>query len=260
MKAMEVVTDPTDLEDAWAKQYVNVAHVFARVLGRKRQKIAEIGCGRGQLTISLAKCARNFRFVLVDRFVGVNYSKNYTVLRRNLVNSGLTKRAHIVVSDYMKWLTTQGDETYEGVISSEFIPEIDSDETSRFIRECYRILKPEGVTIHAFLSPIPKNFRQRLLITADSNPLWTNTPPREWFSPKPELVISELRKSGFHRIRKDKLRAQLIMKADAAKSWLKSAEVRVDFYEKHKKLLGEAGLEVPDWVIVSGVKSVVERM
>ena len=257
---MEAVTDPSDLETAWSEQYDRLARVVAGLLGRKHRRMAEIGCGRGQLTIPLAKRARNLRFVLVDRFVGANYSRNYRALRRDLRNSGLTKRAHIVVSDYMKWLRTQGDETYEGVISSEFIPEIDPYETSKFIRECYRILKPEGVTIHAFLSPIPRNLRQRLLITADSNPLWTNTPPKEWFSPKPELVVSELRKPGFHRIRKDKLRAHLIMKADAAKSWLKSAEVKARFYEKHKKLLREEGLEVPDWVIVSGVKSVVERM
>jgi hypothetical protein len=116
-------------------------------------------------------------------------------------------------------------------------------------------LKSGGVTIHSFLSPISRNSRQRLLITADSNPIWTNTPPKEWFSPKPELVIEELRKSGFQRIRKTTFRSHLIMKADAARSWLKGAEVKASFHEKHKTQLNREGLEVPDWIIVSGSKS-----
>jgi len=254
LKTTETVTRPSDLETAWNKQYVSLAYVFASALGTRRIRVVEIGCGRGQLTIPLAKRAKNTQFVLVDRFVGTNYSKNYKALVRNLRKTRLTQRAHIVVSDYIKWITTQNNDTYGAIISSEFIPEIDSRDTHELIRECYRILKPEGMTIHSFLSPTPRNLRQRLLMTADSNPLWTNTPPKEWFSPKPELIIRELRKSGFHRILKTILRARLIMKANAAESWLRTAEVKASFYEKHKEQLNESGLEVPDWVIVSGVK------
>jgi cyclopropane fatty-acyl-phospholipid synthase-like methyltransferase len=225
------------------------------LLGRKDQRIVEIGCGRGQLTVPLAERARNLRFVLVDRFVGTNYHTNYKALLCNLRKARLSKRAQVVVSDYMKWLTTQNNETYQAVLSSEFIPEIDSDETRRFIEECYRVLKPRGVTIHSFLSAVPRNFRQKLLITADSNPRWTRTHPKEWFSPRPEFVIKQLEKSGFRRIRKTTLRANLTMKGDAAKSWLKNAEVKPSFYVTYKKVLVESGLDVPDWVIVSGVKS-----
>jgi cyclopropane fatty-acyl-phospholipid synthase-like methyltransferase len=253
--AAEIVVEPSDLETAWAKQYETLAHIFADLIGKKDQRVAEIGCGRGQLTVPLAKRATNLRFVLVDRFVGTNYSKNYNALLCALTKARLSKRAHVVVSDYMKWLTNQNDETYRAVLSSEFIPEIDSGETHRFIEECYRVLEPRGVTIHSFLSPVPRNFRQRLLITADANLRWTRTPPKEWFSPKPELVIKELRNSGFHRMWKTTLRANLIMKGDAAKSWLKRAEVRASFYVTYKKELIQSGLEVPDWVIVSGVKS-----
>jgi cyclopropane fatty-acyl-phospholipid synthase-like methyltransferase len=235
-------------------QYLHLARVFVNALGTKRRRLVEIGCGRGQLTIPLAKLANNVQLVLVDRFVGTNYSKNYMALVRDLRKNGLSGRAHIVVSDYMEWIETQSDDVYDAVISSEFLPEIDSNDTRKFIRECYRILKSDGMTLHSFLSPTPRNLRQRLLITADSNPLWTNTPPKEWFSPKPELVIAELRKAGFHRILETTLRAGLIMKSNAARSWLKSAEVKTSFCEKHRELLNESGLEVPDWVAVSGVK------
>jgi cyclopropane fatty-acyl-phospholipid synthase-like methyltransferase len=255
LMTVEVVTEPSDLQAAWSNQYEKLAHVFADALGKKGRRIAEIGCGRGQLAIPLAKRAKNLQFVLVDRFVGTNYSKNYNALLRNLRKTTLMRRAHIAVSDYMKWITTQNDGTYEAVVSSEFIPEIDSDETHRFIQECYRVLKPKGVTIHSFLSPIPRNLGQKLLITADSNPLWTRTPPKEWFSPNPKLVIKELREAGFYHIRKTSLRAHLIMKGDAARSWLKGVEVKANFYETYKKVLIESGLDVPDWVIVSGAKS-----
>jgi cyclopropane fatty-acyl-phospholipid synthase-like methyltransferase len=253
----EILTDPSEVEAAWSKQYDRLAGIFADIVGKKNRRIAEIGCGGGQLTISLAKRAASAQFVLVDRFADTrtgSYSKNYKALVSNLKKAKLRERARIVVSDYLKWITTQDDETYDAVISSEFLPEIDSAEVGHFVRECYRLLKTRGVTAHSFLSPIPRNSRQRLVITADSNPVWTRTPPKEWFSPRPELVIKELRESGFQRIRKSMIRSHLIMKADAAKSGLRSWEVKASFYETHKKQLNKSGLEIPDWVIIWGVK------
>ena len=186
--------------------------------------------------------------------MGTNYSKNCRALVRNLTKARLTNRAKIVVSDYKEWARRQKDETYEAVISSEFIPELNSVETHEFIRECYRILKSEGIAVHSFLSPIPRNFRQSLLIRADSTPVWTHTPPKEWFSPKPDLVARDLRKTGFQQIQKTTLRARLVMKAGAARAWLRGAEVKASFYKKDKAILDECGLEVTDWIILSGVK------
>ena len=254
MKSVEVVKDPAGLEAAWSKQYDKLAQIFADILGSKRQRVAEIGCGRGQFTIPLARRARNLRFVLVDRFVGTNYSKNYNALLHDLKTAGFARRAQIVVSDYMNWIRSQKDDTYDAVVSSEFLPELDSEGTHRFIGGCYRVLKPRTVTIHAFLSPTPRNPRQGLLIRADSNPLWTNTPPKEWFSPKPALVVRELKKFGFHQIRKNTIRTHLIMKADAAKSWLTSAEVKASFFERYGRVLCSSGLEAPDWIIISAIK------
>jgi hypothetical protein len=73
------------------------------------------------------------------------------------------------------------------------------------------------------------------------------------FSPKPELVTKELRKSGFHRIRRKAVESHLIMKGDAARNLL--ANTKASFFEKHKKQLDKVGMELPDWVIISGVKS-----
>ena len=253
----ETVTKPSDLEAAWSKQYDRLARIFAKTLGKKNRRVAEIGCGRGQLTIPLAKQAANVQLVLVDRFADTktgSYSKSYKLLVSNLRKAKLKGRARIVVSDYLKWVTAQSDGTYDAVISTEFLPEIDSAEVRHLMQACYRLLKPRGVTIHSFLSPIPRNSRQRLMIIADSNPVWTRTPPKEWFSPRPERVIRELRNSGFQQIRRITIRSHLIIKADAAESSLKSWEVRASFYKAYKKQLNKSGLEIPDWIIVSGVK------
>jgi cyclopropane fatty-acyl-phospholipid synthase-like methyltransferase len=250
----QILTDPSELVGAWSKQYEKLAQIFANILGKKNRKIAEIGCGSGALTIPLAKHAANAQFILVDRFIGSAYSRNYATLVSNLKRAKLVGRARIVVSDYLKWITTQRDETYDAVISSEFLPEIDSAETRQFIPQCHRLLRPKGVVVHSFLSPIPRNIRQKLLITADSNPAWTNTPPKEWFSPKPKLVMKELRESGFHRIRRKVIRSNLVIKADAARSQLKRWEIKDRFFKAHEKLLNTHGFEIPDWIVVSGIK------
>jgi SAM-dependent methyltransferase/predicted nucleotidyltransferase len=254
----EILTNPSEVETAWYKQYDRLAEIFADLIGRKNRKIAEIGCGSGQLTIPLIKRAANRQFVLVDRFADTrtgSYSKNFKALVSNLKKARLKGRARIVVSDYLKWIEAQDDETFNAIVSSEFLPETDSAEVRYFMQACYRLLKPGGVTVHSFLSPIPRNYRQRLLIIADSNPVWTRTPPRAWFSPRPERVIRELRESGFQRIRGITIRSHLIMKAAAAKNSLKSWEVKTSFYEKHKTQLNKNGFEIPDWIIISGAKS-----
>lgn len=254
----EVVTDPSEMEAGWSKQYGRLARIFANTLGKGTQVIAEIGCGSGRLTIHLAKQASNLRFVIVDTFAnprtGSYSSKRCQALVSNLKKAKVFRRVRIVAADYMEWIKKQDYETYDAIISSEFLPEITSGETRAFIRECYRVLKPTGKAIHSFLSPIPRNYAQKLLIEADSNPAWTRTPPKEWFSPKPELVTKELRKAGFQRIRHLKLESHLVVKAAAAESLLRSWEVRTKFYKTHRVQLDMSGLEIPDWIILSGVK------
>src|SRR5207245_11594435 len=63
---MGEVSDPKELDKAWRQQYDNLAREFARLIG-KRRTIIEIGCGRGQLTIPLAKLVRG-RLLTVDSF------------------------------------------------------------------------------------------------------------------------------------------------------------------------------------------------
>jgi cyclopropane fatty-acyl-phospholipid synthase-like methyltransferase len=248
-----VVDDPRKVENVYARQYENLARKIANLVPGKKGVLAEIGCGKGQLTIPLAKFLPRHRFNVVDTFSGA-YSGTLGQLNRALSEAKLTSQVKVHIADYLDWLWEEFSNKYVGVISSEFLPEIDSYELSMFLSECYRVLRPGGITIHSFLSPTPRNPRQKLLIDADTNPSWTKTPPKEWFSPKPALVLSELRRVGFRNLHIEKMESNLIIKSDAARSFLHRWDVRTTFWKTHKVELASEGLEVPDWLIISGLK------
>src|SRR5207245_6717379 len=113
------------------------------------------------------------------------------VSKENLIG-----RILVFKEDYRNFMSRQDDDRFEAVISSEFLPEIDSARTREFLSECHRILKRGGVSVHSFLSPVHKNLRQRLLIEADTNPKWNKTPHDEWLSPSCNILHTELRSVG----------------------------------------------------------------
>jgi cyclopropane fatty-acyl-phospholipid synthase-like methyltransferase len=246
-----------ELEAAWNSQYGRVASRFAKKFGNNSGRIAEVGCGTGRLTVQLMKLLGDSQFVLVDRFADTrtgSYSHSYEVLEANLRKAKLRRRAHVVISDYLKWIRAEHDATYDGVISCEFLPDVTRLGIAHFFPECFRVLKPGGVAVHCFWSPTPRNLRQRLVIIADSDPSWTRTPPQEWFSPKPTLVMRELRRAGFTHLRKVTLKPHLVLKGQAAKVELERWQVRPSFYEKYKKPIDKDGLEFLDWIIISAKK------
>lgn len=253
----QILTQQFEVEIGWNNQYAKIATKFTEKIRNKSGKIAEVGCGTGRLTVPLMKLICNHQFTLIDRFADTrtgSYSRSHEKLVTNLKKAKLTNRARIVTSDYLQWIHSEDDGAYDGVISCEFLPEITTGGLSRFVQECYRVLKLGGVTVHCFLSPTPRNSRQILLITADSDPTWTHTPPLEWFSPKPSLVTSELRKAGFKQVSKTTITSHLILRRDAAESELKRWEVKPSFYERYRQSLDKSGLELPDWIIVSAKK------
>ena len=249
---MGEVSDPKELDKAWRQQYDNLAREFAKLIG-KRRTIIEIGCGRGQLTIPLAKLVRG-RLLTVDSFAWP-YNTAYRSILNMVSKEKLIGRVSVFKEDYRSFLSRQDDARYEAVISSEFLPEIDSARTREFLSECQRVLKRGGVSVHSFLSPVPKNPRQRLLIEADTNPKWTKTPPDEWFSPTQNLVASELRRARFKGIKALRLKSNRIVKGEAARKLLRDWDIRETFWKSHKAFLVSQGLEIPDWIICAGRKS-----
>ncbi len=248
-----LVNDPREVESAYARQYENLARVFANLVPKGIGVLAEIGCGKGQLTVPLAKLLPHHRFHVVDKFSGA-YSGTLNRLNHALSQARVQNRVRVHKVDYLNWQWDEFSDKYVGVISSEFLPEIDSYELSMFLSECYRVVKHGGLTVHSFLSATPRNDRQRLLIEADTNPKWTKAPPKEWFSPKPTFVVSKLIRTGFREVRVKTIKSNLIIKSNAAKELLRSWDVRSSFWKKYKARLVQTGLEIPDWLIVSGLK------
>ena len=249
---MGEVSDPKELDKAWRQQYENLAREFAKLIG-KRRTIVEIGCGRGQLTIPLANLVRG-RLLTVDSFAWP-YNTAYRSILNIVSKEKLIGRVSVLKEDYRNFLSRQDDARYEAVISSEFLPEIDSARTREFLSECQRVLKRGGVSVHSFLSPVPKNPRQRLLIEADTNPKWTKTPPDEWFSPSWNVMNKELRRVGFKGTKVIRVKSDLIVRGDAAKKLLREWDVRETFWKTHKTFLVSQGLEIPDWIICIGRKT-----
>lgn len=229
----QIVDDPTKVENVFAHQYENLAREIANLVPSLGGILAEIGCGKGQLTIPLAKLLPHHRFNIVDKFRGA-YSGTLSQLNKALSGVRLKSRVKVRVGDYLDWLWSEYSDKYVAVISSEFLPEIDSYELPMFLSECYRVLRHGGLTIHSFLSPTPRNSRQRLLIEADTNPIWTKTPPKEWFSPKPALVLSELKRVGFRNLHFKMVKSNFIVRADAVRGFLHSWDVRSGFWKAHK--------------------------
>jgi SAM-dependent methyltransferase len=248
-----VIDDPREVEQAYARQYKNLSREFSRVIQSKRGIIAEIGCGRGQLTIPVARLLPHCRFRVVDTFAGA-YTGTLRLLNKALLQARLKNRVKVYKADYLAWLWDQYSDSYAGVVSSEFLPEIDSYELSMFLSECYRVVRPGGTAVHSFLSPIARNRRQRLLIEADTDPIWTKTPPKEWFSPKPTFVVSKLMRIGFRGVHVKRVKSNLIIRGEAARSFLQSWDVKRTFWKTRNVELVSEGLEVPDWVIISGRK------
>jgi len=249
---MKIVTDPRRVRNAWAGQYQKLVRQFARLLRSETGSLVEIGCGRGQLTIPLSKHVGN-TFLIVDNFDGP-YSKDYRLLKSALVKEKLKSRIHVITSDYADWLSRQSSGQYDALISNEFLCEINAEDMHKFLSECYRVLRPTGVTVHGFLSPNPENPRQRLVIESDTDSRWTDFPSEEWFSPPPSLVKNQLRQIGFRKIRTFELKSGLIIKASAARTFLKRWGIKEGFWQVYKERLAQEGLEIPDWIIISGVK------
>jgi cyclopropane fatty-acyl-phospholipid synthase-like methyltransferase len=248
-----IISNVADFEQAWMEQYARVAKIIASKLPRAEDYLVEVGCGKGQLTIPLAKRVKNYRILALDNFLGA-YVKHKLALRSAISLANLTGRVSVVAHDYMRWITQQPANKYPVLISSEFLPEINSNSMRKIFDQCYRVLRPGGITIHSFLSPDARNGRQKLLMEADTNPRYAEYPPLEWFSPPPKLAMSSLRKSGFRKVEATSIRSNLVIKSEAANSVLKDWDVKDVFFRTYEERLESEGFEIPHWMIIAGRK------
>jgi cyclopropane fatty-acyl-phospholipid synthase-like methyltransferase len=248
---MRTVSDWRELQRNWIREYASLARRLGKLLPRHCETLAEIGCGRGQLTIPLARSQPDSQMVVIDSFVGP-YVCDRRRLTKELARAKLVGRVQVVVGDALGWLARRRGHEFGAVVSSEFLPELRSKEMASFFRGCYRALRPEGVTVHCFLSPTPRNRSQQLTIEADSDPRWTQNPPREWFSPPPRDSVLGLAKAGFSEAHVETVPGQLRFVGPAARRQLRLWGVRETFAQRYGDELAGEGLELPDWVLLSG--------
>ncbi len=236
---------------AWDNEYSRLARTIVRSLPFRSGEIVEIGCGRGRLTIALARHLPSARIVAIDRFVGP-YSHDRTRLEDGLIRARVLDRVHVVSSDGLVWLGRRRSRI-RALITGELLPELSVRQMERLFRRTFRTLEDGGRTVHAFLSPVARNQRQRLTIEADSDPRWTRHPPTEWFAPPPKAASTCLRAAGFEDVRVRLLPSRIQFRGPAIAHQLRTWGVRPSFDRAHRREL-EGGLELPDWILLSGVR------
>ncbi len=91
------------------------------------------------------------------------------------------------------------------------------------------------------------------------DPRWTEYPPTEWFSPPPALVRRQLLEAGFDRVRCGTLRSRVTIADHAARETLRRWHVRDAFWDRYRPRLMGAGMEFPDWCVVSAQKPEARR-
>ena len=250
---MVLVTRPDRLEDAWIGLYASLVRRIAGSFPPAVEAILEVGSGRGQITVPLAKSLPDAAITAVDQFKG-SYSRDRPTLLARLEQAGVGRRVRVITANALRWLSYQKAGQFGVVLSSEFLPELDTHQIRDFFNGCYRILCPAGVTAHVFLSPAPSNPRQQLVVEADSDPRWTRRPPGAWFSPPPALVLKELTAAGFRNTRTQRYPGGLRARGEAARSMLRRWGVRADFANGYADRLRKDGLELPDWIVALGTK------
>ncbi len=250
----ETVSRPRDFDAAWSRQYARLAREFCRRLPEGARAVVELGCGRGQLTIPLARLAPRVRIVGVDLFPGP-YSGGHRTFGSAVAEERLRSRVRLERGDALARLARRRSRTCDAAISNEFLGELDVAEAGEVLAECHRILRPGGATVHGFLSPLPRNEGQRLVIESNVDLRWTKTPPKAWLSPPPEFVVAQLERAGFRRIRTVSWTSELRVTGEAARELLERWNVRDAFWDRHEERLTTEGLEIPDWILVTGQKA-----
>lgn len=209
--------------------------------------ILEAGCGRGQLTIPLAKKAkeimRDFKIIAFDASAGP-YEHALDVLKEKVMKESLEKFIVTIRGDVRNMKAIDG-ESVDVIISNELFCDLGREGLEKALNEFYRILKLDGQMAHGELSPVPENAAQKLLIEADSYSLETLTPEYEWFSPFSDEVAAIMHKVGFKEIMVKYFETRVRLSFSDGVKQLREWNINPAFIEKRVDDLKKHGLEFP---------------
>jgi hypothetical protein len=130
---MGTVSDARKLGSAWKREYREVVRRAVRRLPPRPQALIELGCGRGQLTVPLARAVPGADLLLADRFAPP-YSADGDSLRREVPRWSVRRRVRVVVDDVRRPAALVGERNADAIISNELLPELTAPEIARLLR------------------------------------------------------------------------------------------------------------------------------
>jgi ubiquinone/menaquinone biosynthesis C-methylase UbiE len=106
------------------------------------EKVLDVGCGTGRVSISLAKKLPKGKVVGIDIFEGVSGKSPKTAMT-NAQTEGVAERVHFRYGNALK--IPFGDDTFDVVTMGSVLHELhDEKDKEKALREVKRVLKPGG--------------------------------------------------------------------------------------------------------------------
>ena len=209
--------------------------------------ILETGCGRGQLTIPLAKkvneIKEKFKVFALD-ISADPYKGDLEILKKNVQKEKLEKVIMPIKGD-VRNIKAIEDESIDLIISNELFCDLDRKGLESALMEFYRILKPNRQMAHGELNLAAENEAQKLLIEANAYSLETTQPKPEWFSPFSDEVAALMHKIGFKNITVKYFETNVKMNFNKSIEKLKEWKTDLAFIERRLNDLKRYGMEFP---------------
>ena len=240
---MTLVKKIDEIDTVWQAKLTKLAKfVFKNLKNRKFEKILEIGGGAGQFTIPLLMVSKS-NVVVYDSFSG-NYKGTEKILKSKAKSLKLDKRLKIIKGNATSVKKIK-NQSFDLIISHEFICDLDKPSLLKAFKEFYRLLKPNGIMIHCYISPIPENISEDIMTKADS--IGTDSPSKgelhAWWSADEILPI--IKESGFRKSFVKYFDLDVKFNLTTAIERLRRWKAREDFINKNKPSLSKYGLEIP---------------
>ena len=226
--------NPQDLERAWSLYYTRLAEHFAfKIDKRKLSVVLEAGCGKGQLTIPLARMMpEKVKMIAVDSSRGP-YKGWLGELEERLEDEGLGERVRVIKADVRRRIKGVLEGSVDLVVSNELLCDLPYDrELENALREFRRILRPNGLMIHGEWSSFPAVEPQSFLV-------------KHWPSWSPDQLFPIMRKWGFHGFEASYFDTTIHFGYENAVGELRAWGADGRFLKHHEGILKHEGLDLP---------------
>jgi len=228
----------------WKTGYERLARTIATCLPDSEEAVfLELGCGKGQLTLPLAR-ALAAKLKAVDRS-----EEEVKALRRRLAQARLDGKVECWVKG-IEELELPGS-SISGAVSNFLLGWLSEQEMLGMMRRCLHWIEDTGVMVHSDLLPIAESPAQEIALeqasalnnTLPSVKLWT-----------PDEVVDLAERAGFSQASVRYFDWRLSFSYEEAVEQLRRWHAKPEFIESRRMELREHGMEMPRSFIVSAVR------